>query len=728
MKESASEPRFINRELSWIEFNARVLDEALRADVPLLERLKFLCIVTSNFDEFFMVRVAALKRQVEAGDHVQCPSGLRPSQVLARVFDRVRELVRAKYTVLVDDILPALADNGIRLRRTGGYTSAQSAYLKTFFHEEVFPILTPVRVGAGDTLPYVTNLRLHAVFLLEKVPGTATVIESVGGGAPQASPNDSVTGKDPDDLVAIVQIPTSLDRIVDLPDDTPGLSFALMEDIIIHYAPSLFPGYRIIEHCVLRVTRDADMGVDEERDEDFVEAMEQIIARRDFSSAVRLSVSLGSGRLRGILSRAVGVPDDEVFDKAEPLDIGELMGLTGLPGFDALRYPIWHGYQPSALPADEPVWDAIKRHDVFIHHPFERFDPVIRLLQDAADDDDVLAIKMTLYRTSGDSPVVRALERAAMNGKHVTVLVEIKARFDEERNITWAERLQEAGVIVVHGIAKLKVHAKAMLIVRREQSTIQRYVHLGTGNYNDRTARLYTDIALLTARPEIAYDTGLFFNAITGYSAIPALNTLVMAPVGMKAKIIQLIDRETIRAGSGIQSRILAKLNSLADSDVIEALYRASQAGVEVRLNVRGVCMLIPGVPGLSENITVISIIDRYLEHARLLYVHNGGAGEVYASSADWMPRNLERRVELMFPISDPDARSRAIQILDTAFADTAQSHLMQPDGSFRRLSPGKRPAVRSQEVYQQRARDHAASSESVNRREFDVRRTPPKG
>ncbi|HKJ85301.1 MAG TPA: polyphosphate kinase 1 [Spirochaetia bacterium] len=709
------QPRYVNRELSWLEFNARVLHQALRTDVPLLERLKFLCIVTSNFDEFFMVRVASVKRQIKNGDFAQCPSGIAPSTLLDQIITRTRELVEQKYRCLIDDVLPGLAAAGLVLRRPDEYASAQASFITKLFQEEIFPVLTPVRATEGQEVPYVTNLRLHAAFIVEPQRDANLISED----------GEQATGK----FLAIVQIPSSLDRIIFLPDEAGRVSFTLLEDVIVQHAAALFPGYRVVSHCIFRVTRDADMGVDEERDEDFVEAMEQVLAYREFSEPVRLSVSRGAGELRKILARVIGIDESEVFDKGEPLDTGALMGLTSLPGLDDLKYPRWPHYESPDVDPDESIWDSIRKRDILFHHPYESFDPVIRLLQEAASDSSVLAIKMTLYRTSGDSPVVRALEKAAEAGKQVTVLVEIKARFDEERNISWAERLERAGVIVIFGIARLKVHGKALLIVRREQHGVRRYVHLGTGNYNDKTARLYTDFGLLTASPDIAYEAGLFFNAITGYSAIPALNKLVMAPVGLKTRLLQLIDRETRRSSSDMPGRIDAKLNSLADPDVIEALYRASQAGVRVRLTIRGICMLVPGVNGLSENITVVSIVDRYLEHARVIYVHNGGAPELYASSADWMPRNLERRVELMFPIEDADARARVVAMLQLSFADTTNAHRMQPDGSYLPPSDTRTSkAIRSQEALQTIARERTRSTDVTNQKVFEVRRKAPRG
>ena len=706
-------PRFFNRELSWVEFNARVLHQALRPDVPPLERLKFVCIVASNFDEFYMVRVASVKRQIRSGDHVQCPSGMRPSGIMTAIKRRVGELVDQKYRCLLDEILPALARERLVLRRPDTYTAEQTAYLKKLYQDEVFPVLTPIRATPGSDLPYTANLRLHAAFLLE--PGPTLDLLSTDGEEPAA------------EYLAIVQIPSSLERLIFLPDEQDTVSFALLEDVIVQHAAALFPGYFIRENCLFRVTRDADLGVDEGRDEDFVEAMEQILADREYSRAVRLSVRRGAGRLKTLLSQAIGIPEEEVFDKAEPLDVGGFMALTSLPGFDRLRYDRWPPVESPLLPEEGDIWETVRRRDVLLHHPYESFEPVVRLLHLASEDPGVLAIKMTLYRTSGDSPVVRSLERAARNGKQVTVLVEIKARFDEERNISWAQRLEQAGVIVVYGVARLKVHAKALLIVRREKKGITRFVHLGTGNYNDKTARLYTDFGLLTSRPDIAYEIGLFFNAITGYSAIPTLKKLVMAPAGLKGRLLQLIERETLRSRADDPGRILAKLNSLADPEIIEALYRASEAGVTVRLNVRGICMLIPGVPGMSRNITVVSVIDRYLEHARAFYFHNGGLPEVYCSSSDWMTRNLERRVELMFPVEDEEARSRVVQTLEAALSDNTNGHVTLPDGtSAPRTASGRQKPFQSQRHLQELAAQRAAVSDQGSPKVFDARRRPP--
>ncbi len=700
--------RYFNRELSWIEFNRRVLSEAIRQDIPLLERLRFLCIVASNFDEFFMVRVASLKRQIQTRNKVVCPSGMSPEEQLREVMQRVREMVATKYDCLLNDIMPKLGDAGLLLKTPETYSPQQKRYLEELFREEIFPVLTPVRCELGKPLPYSGNLRLHAAFLLRPIVREHLLIPEAG-----------------ELSFAIVQIPSGIPRILYLPDSEGSVSFALLEHVVVEHAAQLFPGYEIVEDIFFRVTRDADLGVDEERDEDFVEAMTQVLESRRSGMAVRLSLNKPTARLRNILTEALGLDPSEVYVKTDPMDLSTFMELVELPGFDHLRNEKWIPQDSPYVPEESSIWDAIKKQDILLHHPFESFGPVIRLVRESAEDPAVLAIKMTLYRTSGTSPIVHALELAAENGKQVTVLVELKARFDEEQNIEWAQRLERAGVIVVYGIARLKVHAKALLIIRREEKGITRYVHLGTGNYNDKTARLYTDLGLLTADDDLAYEVGLFFNSITGYSAIPALSKLVMAPTALKGRLLQLIDREAQRSTPENPGVVILKLNALADPDIIEALYRASGLGVRISLIVRGICMLVPGVQEMSENITVMSVVDRYLEHSRLYYFYNGGAEEIFCGSADLMPRNLERRVELLFPVEDAGLKKRIKKVLDTYLTDSSNSHILQKDGSYVRRVPGSGPAKRSQQVLYDAARSRADIVAPVNRKEFNVRRKP---
>lgn len=700
-------PRYFNRDLSWVEFNARVLEEGKRPELPPLERLKFLTILSSNFDEFFMVRVAALKRAARAGVG-RDPSGLTPEEQLEAISRRVRVLVADQYTCLTGEILPALAAEGLELVRPGAYSSVQLSYLESLFQNEVFPTLTPLRVEAGTSFPFIGNLRLHAAFLL--VPAEA--------------------GEEPIERVAIVQIPPSMDRVVWLPKEREGTtSFTLLDDVVKTWGHRLFPGWAVKETMLFKVTRDADFSVDEERDEDFIEAMEEVLVGREQSYAVRLSISTDSPRLRNDFASRLGLSERDVYEMPGPIDLGSMTALLQAKGLDRLKEAPWRNWWPTDLPEDEPLWDRILAGDILLHFPYESFDPVVRLLNDAAEDPQVLAIKATLYRTSGDSPIVKALETAAENGKQVTALVELKARFDEERNIAWANRLERAGVIVVYGLARLKVHAKAFLIVRRETEGVKRYVNLSTGNYNDKTARLYGDLSLLTANDEIGYETSLFFNSITGYSAVQNMRRLVIAPTDLKHRIIDLIEREAKRSNQQYPGHIVAKMNSLADTDVIDALYRASQAGVKIQLNIRGLCMLVPGVPGLSENIQVISIVDRYLEHARIFCFANGGATETFLSSADWMPRNLERRVELMFPILQDDLKQRIQGILSCYFKDNDRARVLLSDGRWIPISSPRvgEERFRAQERLYEEIRASVATANTAPKQEFVVRRRTEK-
>jgi polyphosphate kinase len=734
-------PRFFNRELSWIQFNRRVLEEAKRKDKPLLERLKFLTIVSANFDEFFMVRIASLKRQILAGNYTTCPSHMSPQSQLTEASKEIKALMAEQYICLHKEIFPGLTDHGFAYRESFEDLSIdQKSFLKNFFLNQVFPLLTPVRVDLENPSIPGANLRLQVAFLLEPEQdarllaqqGTheesqeVTIITTAQSDFPSqgfSTTQSSVA----QEYLAIVQVPQSLERVVFLPEKDQTRSFILLETLLVEFGHTLFPGYAIREHLVFRVTRDADFGVDETRDEDFVEAMEQVLSNREKSMAVRLNVGTSSPRLQELLQKSLALGASEVYQSEEPLELASLMNLAFTPGYDELKVEGWPPLEPRGLQEDAPLWETLRQRDILLHHPFESFHPVIRMVEEAATDPQVLAIKMTLYRTSGNSPIIRALELAAQNGKQVTVLVELKARFDEQRNISWAERLEQSGVIVVYGIAQIKVHAKALLVIRQERTGIVRYLHMGTGNYNDKTAKLYTDMGLMTSREDLCYEVGLFFNAITGYSAIPTLNKLCMAPQGMKSRIIQLIDREADKSIPENPGRIIGKMNSLADVDVIEALYRASQKGVKIELNIRGICMLVPGVKGQSENIRVTSIIDRYLEHTRAIYFQNGGDGEIYLSSADWMPRNLERRVELMFPIEDPELFSRIITSLELCLQDNQQAFELDSTGAYHRIGSGKKAAITSQRARYELSKQVPIRAQAINQREFSVRRKLPK-
>ncbi|MDR2376189.1 MAG: polyphosphate kinase 1 [Treponema sp.] len=700
------EQRYVSRDLSWIDFNRRVMEEGLRKDLAPLERFRFLSIVSSNFDEFFMVRVAGLKRALRSGSD---PSLRSPGEQLKAISHKTRRIVEEQYRCLLEEVLPDLARGGLVLCRPPSYTAAQRDYLQSYFMSQVYPLLTPLRIEDEKALPSIDSFSINAAFLL--------VPEKDGPG----NILDDQAGEQSGLYIAMVRLPPALPRIIRLPAGPESVCLALLEDLVLTWGEALFPGLRVGETLLFKVNRDADFSVDEKRDEDFIEAMEEVLEGRETSTAVRMVYSPSCGRLRDDLARRLSLEEDDLYS-AEPLDLGGLIDLVHIQGFDHLRekprriYPAFGG--------DESIWDIIRAGDVMIHLPYHSFDPVVRFFQEAASDPQVLSIKTALYRTSGNSPIIRALEDAALKGKHVTALVELKARFDEERNISWANELEKAGVIVVYGLARLKVHAKITLVIRRENDRMKRYVHLATGNYNDKTARIYEDLGLFTCREDIAFDAGLIFNMITGYSAIEPMRKLVIAPTGLKHRLLELIDREINRSNRETPGRIMAKLNSLADTDVVDALYRASCAGVKVFLCIRGVCTLVPGLPGLSENIQVRGIIDRYLEHSRIYYFANGGAEELYLSSADWMPRNLERRVELMFPVLQDDIRERLKHTLEAYFRDNTQAWFQDKDGGWKRLSPaaGESP-FRVQEYLLSRA---AADSPETVRTEFTVRRSPP--
>jgi polyphosphate kinase len=711
-EESGAEtPRYLHRDLSWIDFNGRVLEEGLRSDLPPLERFRFLSIVSSNFDEFFMVRVAAVKQRIRLNEGQEGPEerveGVSPDgrgrELLKAVSEKVRSIVRRQYECLEKEVFPDLARGGLTLVRPPDYTGFERKYLESFFLEEVFPILTPLRIDG--TLPAIDSLSVNCAFLI-------------------ADETDA-------EYTAMVQIPNVLDRVILIPQETGKdqgrrTSWALIEDTVLCWGHYFFPGLRIKESMVFKVNRDADFSVDEKRDEDFIEAMEEVLEDRERSTAVRMAYSPGSGRLKKELAGMLSLDEDDLYEINGPINLGALFELVNIQGFDFLKEKPWKIYPSGAFGEDEPIWDRIKAGDVMLHLPYQSFDPVIRFFQEAAEDPQVISIKTALYRTSGNSPVIRALEQAGLAGKHVTAMVELKARFDEERNISWANRLEKAGVIVVYGLAELKVHAKVSLVVRRENDRLIRYVHLSTGNYNDKTARLYEDIGIFTCREEIGYDAGLLFNMITGYSFVQPMRKFVIAPTDLKRRLLELIDREAKRASQGYPGKIMAKINALADTDIVDALYRASCAGVRIFLSIRGICILVPGIPGFSENIQVSGIVDHYLEHSRIFYFANGGAEEIFLSSADWMPRNLERRIELMFPVQEESLRKELLEILPLYFRDNTQAMTLGPDGVWSRRVPaeGEEP-FRIQKELLVRASGTAGNRWSV-KQEFIVRRRPP--
>ena len=671
---------FLNRELSWLEFNGRVLEEACDASNPPLERLKFACITASNLDEFFMVRVAALKNALAEGDTAPDVAGLSPAQQLQRISERAHAMVEQLYAVLTGEILPPLAERGLRLVRPGDLEPPARAALSRYFQAEVLPALTPLAIDASRPFPMLASLSLNLALLLGPAEGEDAA------------------------RLAVVQVPGRLPRLV-RPPGVEGLVHILLEDVIWADLASLFPGQEIRDVAAFRIARDSELDFDDEGGRDFLQVIEEELRNRRRSGIVRLEVEDGvSEPLLELLVSRLGVGADDVYRIRGPVDVRPLLSLVDLPLLEDLRDPPLKPL-PVIEAAGPELFALLDEKDVVLQHPYESFDPVAALVATAADDPDVLAIKQTLYRTSGDSPVVRSLARAAENGKQVTVLVELLARFDEQSNIRWSRRLEESGCHVIYGIRGYKTHSKILLVVRRGRQGIKRYVHLGTGNYNEKTARVYTDFGLMTSDRDIGEDASAFFNALTGYSDPPRMRKLVMAPTGLRERVLRLIAREKQRAEAGQPAEIRAKMNSLVDEEIIRALYDAAKAGARIRLAVRGICCLRPG--GASDAIEVVSVVDRFLEHSRIFHFRNGGDEEVYLSSADWMPRNLDRRIELLFPVEAPEGRQKVLAALDAIFQDNVKGRRLQADGSYKRKRPAKgEDAYRSQlELYREAKR-----------------------
>jgi polyphosphate kinase len=656
--------RFLNRELSWLAFNERVLEEAEDSTNLPLDRLRFAAIVGANLDEFFMVRVAGLRHALAENQPVD-PFGLTAYQEFAAVSGRAHQLVARLYAA-AGELLARLAPAGIRLVAWAALPAGQQEALRRFFRDEVQPVLTPLAIDASRPFPILSSLSLNLAFRLA---------------TPDGEPR-----------LAIVQVPPRLTRLVKF---AAPAGFVLLEEIIAAQVGELFAGQAVVDTAVFRLARDAELELDDEGGRTQLEIVERELRRRRRGGVVRLEVIAGaSDPLVEQLASQLDITRDDVYVVPGPLDLRVLNGLTELPAFDELRAAPHQPVERLGDAQQSNLFEVLDAGDLLLHHPYDAYDPVVALVAQAADDPDVLAIKQTLYRTSAGSLILAALQRAAEQNKQVTVLVELTARFDEERNIHWARALEEAGAHVIYGVHGYKTHAKICLIVRRGATGLQRYVHLGTGNYNERTARLYTDFSLLTASRPIAEDASAFFSALTGYSDPPRLKKLVMAPTQLRQQVRRLIERERRRAQSGQPAEIVAKMNSLLDQEIIEALYGASEAGVNVRLNVRGICALRPAVPGMSANIEVVSIVDRFLEHSRIYYFLNGGADEVYLASADWMTRNLDKRVELMFPIETPALKEQVLSVLRAMFQDTVKSRWLDSDGVYRRrpAAPGEAP------------------------------------
>ncbi len=731
---------YINRELSWLEFNDRVLREGLDEELPLLERLKFLAIVNSNLDEFFLVRVAWLSQQQQSGRRRRDPAGMTAAEQLAAVGSRVRRMVDEQ-AAGVQEVFARLAEHGLQVWDRPRWTEGHRRFAAAYFAQEIEPILTPLSISDLKPAPLLPNLQLHVAALLEvkngkgeekdegegwralrpgEGPGaqdqTAPIVPQ--GVAPaHAEPGSSIPDPSSSFRVIVVPVPNQLPRWVALPSEK-DTHLARVEDVIAANVSAIFPGSEVAATATFRITRDADVVLqDDEQIEDLLRAMEEVVLSRRRREPVRLTISARPDpRLKKWLADWFRLPDGQIYEVDGPQEASALWEIVNRRGMEELRSEDWKPQVPRDLVGTGDLWEAVEDHDVLLFHPYESFDPVVKLVEQAAEDPRVLAVKQTLYRTSGDSPIVRALARAAQNGKEVTALVELKARFDEWRNVNWARRLEDAGVHVIYGIAGFKTHAKALLIVRRNAGRIQRFVHLATGNYNDRTARLYSDVGLITCDRQLASDVASFFNLLTGYSEAIGWSKLSVAPVGLRQKFLDLIDREIQVSSPDRPGLIMAKTNSLQDPEICRALFRASQAGVKVMLSVRGVCCLRPGVPGFSENIEVCSIIDRFLEHARIFYFRNGGHEEVYLSSADWMKRNLSKRLELLFPIVDPGIRRRLIDALQTYFADNVKSWRLRSDGSYEKVAikGSKAPRVRAQQAFYRDAVEtarHAASA-----------------
>ncbi|MDR1770712.1 MAG: RNA degradosome polyphosphate kinase [Hungatella sp.] len=670
---------YVNRELSWIEFNYRVLSEARDKTLPLFERLKFLSITASNFDEFYMVRVASLKDMVHAKYTKPDIAGMKPPEQLERISGRTHELVALQYSTYNRSLLPALKQNGLRVvQYHEDLSEEEGRYADSYFERNVYPVLTPMAVDSSRPFPLVRNKSLNIAALLQKKSGEEEL------------------------EFAMVQVPSVLPRIVELPTGKKEeRAVILLEQIMERNIGSLFLNYNVITAHPFRIMRNADLTIDEEEAEDLLEEIKKQLKKRQWGEAIRLEVEEKMDkRLLKILKRELSISSADIFEIAGPLDLTFLMKMYGMEGFDRLKAVPYIPQQVPRLMNEDDIFTNIRGGDILLHHPYETFDPVVNFVKTAASDRSVLAIKQTLYRVSGNSPIIAALAEAADNGKQVSVLVELKARFDEENNINWAKKLEKAGCHVIYGLVGLKTHCKITLVVRREEDGIRRYVHLGTGNYNDSTAKLYTDFGLMTCNPQIGEDATAVFNMLSGYSEPLHWNKLVLAPIWLRARFLRMIRREAKNAENGKTAHIMAKMNSLCDKEIIAALYEASCAGVKIELIVRGICSLKAGVPGLSENITVHSIVGNFLEHARIFYFENDNSPELYMGSADWMPRNLDRRVEIMFPVEDEILTEQILHVLKVQFQDNVKAHILKSDGTYEKPDKRGKVLVNSQEQF----------------------------
>ena len=678
-KNFTNSENYENRELSWLKFNGRVLNEARDKAIPLLERLKFVGITSSNLDEFFMVRVASLKDMVHAGYKKKDIAGMTAQEQLDAINTATRSLVDTQYSTYNRSMIPLLKERKIEIVDSyEALSEEQRAFADQYFKDSVYPVLTPMAVDASKPFPLIRNKTLNIGALIKR-KGAEKEIE-----------------------FATVQAPSVLPRIIEIPSlEEGGRTYLLLEKMIEQNISKLFLNFKVVCAYPYRIMRNADLPIDEEEAADLLKEIQKQLKKRQWGEVIRLEVEEGIDKeLLDILKEKLNVKDEDVYAINGPLDLTFVMKLYDLAGCDDLRYK---KYQPQRVPQIEPgedIFAAIRKGDILMHHPYQTFDPVVDFIRQASLDPDVLAIKQTLYRVSGNSPIIASLAQAAENGKQVFVLVELKARFDEEHNIVWAKKLEQSGCHVIYGLVGLKTHSKIALVVRREEAGIRRYVHLGTGNYNDSTAKLYTDCGIFTCSEAIGEDATAVFNMLSGYSEPVFWNRLVVAPLWLRKKFLKLIGRETKNAREGKEGKIVAKMNSLCDKDIIAALYEASAAGVKIDLVVRGICCLKVGIPGISETIQVRSIVGNFLEHSRIFYFYNDGQPEIYMGSADWMPRNLDRRVEILFPVEDEEIQKSVCHILDVELADNVKAHILNREGEYEKVDKRGKVLINSQDQF----------------------------
>ena len=697
---------FTNRELSWLEFNQRILGEARDRKNPLFERMKFLSITASNLDEFFMVRIASLKDMVNAGYQKKDIAGMTAQEQLRALNEKMQAFCEKQYTTYNRALLPKLSEEGLEIISFSELSEKEMDFLEEYFHKNIYPVLTPMAIDSSRPFPLIQNKTLNIAALIK------------------SRNKDKKEKKEYD--IATVQVPSVLPRVILLPQkDGPKRKcrVILLENVIEHYLDVLFLNHEIICSAPYRIMRNADLSIDEDDAEDLLKEIEKSLKMRQWGEVIKFEYEERMDkRLVKYLKKQFKVHSCDMYAFNGPLDLTFLMKCYGIEGFEDLKEAPYIPQKNKKLRADKNIFNQIRKGDVLLHHPYESFDPIVAFIKQAAEDENVLAIKQTLYRVSGHSPIIAALAQAAENGKQVTVLVELKARFDEENNINWARKLEKAGCHVIYGLVGLKTHCKIALVVRREADGIRRYVHLGTGNYNDSTAKLYTDTGMFTCRNAVGEDATAVFNMLSGYSEPANWNQLIVAPIWMKKRFLEMIARETQNAKEGKPARIIAKCNSLCDRKIILALYEASCAGVQIDLIVRGICCLVAGKPGVSENIRVRSIVGTFLEHARIFYFYNDGNEEVYMGSADWMPRNLDRRVEIVFPVEAPDLKEKAKHILDVQLRDTLKAHCLLEDGTYRKVDRRGKEAVEAQKTFCEEAIAAANESKEKGRkkRTFD--------